>query len=77
LSNMEMSSAPDTRRRPHRAYLAPGGKRDGWGSSDFKGVDWRCVKNFYKLRFLLHCKKSCGVPKKIPRSPKTVPAVHC
>jgi hypothetical protein len=26
---MEMSSAPDIRRRPHRALLAPGGNRLG------------------------------------------------
>jgi hypothetical protein len=29
VSNMEMSSAPDTRRRPHRVHLAPGGQRFG------------------------------------------------
>jgi hypothetical protein len=54
---MEMSSAPDTRRRPHRVYLAPGGKRDGCGSSDFKGAGLGSVKNFYKLNF-------CGAAKR-------------
>jgi hypothetical protein len=54
---MEMSSAPDIRRRPHRVYLAPGGKRDGCGSSDFKGAGLGSVKNFYKLNF-------CGAAKR-------------
>jgi hypothetical protein len=33
---MEMSSAPDIRRRPHRVHWAPGGKRFGKPKAFFK-----------------------------------------
>jgi hypothetical protein len=40
-----MSSAPDTRRRPHRAWLAPGAKRIRRITYAFK----RCDENFLEL----------------------------
>jgi hypothetical protein len=43
---MEMSSAPDTRNARTGPYLAPGGKRDGFGSSNFKGLEKEIVKIF-------------------------------
>jgi len=39
---MEMSSAPDIRRRPHRASLAPGDERDGKSEKTFKS----CTEKF-------------------------------
>jgi hypothetical protein len=33
---MEMSSAPDIRRRPHRASLAPGDERGGKSEKNFQ-----------------------------------------
>jgi len=46
LSNMGTSSAPDIRRRPHRAPRAPGGERIRWTACDFKGlVRWSRARN--------------------------------